>query len=70
MEGEPQLAPGDEVQCPHCQRWHEVQQLYAADTTAAYTHLYVTCAKTNGKYFVGTVGSAPRWPWRRSRSFF
>jgi hypothetical protein len=46
MEGKPQLAPGDDVQRPHCQPWHEVQQPYAADTTAAHTHLYVTPAAT------------------------
>jgi hypothetical protein len=44
MEDEPQLAPGDELQCPGCGRWHEVEQPYAGDSTFARAHLHVTFA--------------------------
>jgi hypothetical protein len=56
------LGVGVELHCPHCGSWHPATVPYAGSTTAEQTHVYVTCAQ--GRFFVGTVGSVPRWPAR------
>lgn len=59
------LRVGLEMRCARCSRsgrdvWHALEQPYADDTTAAKSHLYITCPKAGGKYFVGIVGTEPR----------
>ena len=56
------LQLGFEVHCPHCRRWHVVEQPYAMDSTAERGYLYVRCVK--GQYFVRQIGQASRWPVR------
>jgi hypothetical protein len=56
------LHRGLEVRCPHCRQWHVIEQPYADDSTAAQSHLYVTCRCD--RYFVGQVGHEGRWPVR------
>jgi hypothetical protein len=63
----PELQPGDEVLCVHCDRWHVVEQLYADAPTSAHDLLYVTCLVAPGRFVVGPIGSVPTWAWRRRR---
>lgn len=57
------LGLGVELRCPHCHRWHAVTVPHAEDSTAANNHCYVTCG--DKPYFVGILGTAPRWPARQ-----
>jgi hypothetical protein len=49
------LHPTDEVFCPHCRRWHAVEQRNTVSSTLYdQSMLYINC--DSGLYFVGSVG--------------
>ena len=49
------LRPGDELRCPHCQRWHPVRHHVGEGTPYAKLMLFFACGTR--EYFAGTAGS-------------
>lgn len=47
------LTVGAPYRCPRCHTDHVIEQPYADQSTAARTHLYITCR--GEKYFIGQV---------------
>ena len=54
----PVLHPGDELHCPHCQRWHPVGAMNKAGTE--YTRLMLFWECRGGRYYAGQIGTASR----------
>ncbi len=57
------LAPGVELRCPHCGRWHAITK-YPGTEGTAYTleMMFFECMK--GRYYAGQIGGAARFPTR------
>ena len=60
------LAPGDELHCPHCHRWHtltlNIGNIRSTDYSDAM--LFFKCSK--GSYYAGEIGGSSRFPTRRN----
>jgi hypothetical protein len=58
------LQPGVEVRCPHCHRWHAVDQRIGSGVHTEYAQamLYVVCG--GSLFYVGNVGTPSRHPAR------
>jgi hypothetical protein len=57
------LEEGDELQCPHCKRWHPVTACHTEGTDYTVRMLYWRCTK--GLYYAGQIGSTSRHPTRK-----
>jgi len=57
------LAPGHELRCPHCGRWHTITK-YPGTEGTAYTleMLFFECRK--GRYYAGQTGGSARYSTR------
>lgn len=60
------LEPGDELRCPHCQRWRAVYSHGTQGTEETMRMLYFVCQGLD--YFAGTRGFPIRHPTRRGQS--
>lgn len=56
------LQAGDELQCPHCERWHPVFTPHTDGTEATLQMLYWECGQA--RYFAGAIGTTARFPTR------
>jgi len=60
------LAPGDELHCPHCHRWHtltlNIGNIRSTDYSDAMP--FFKCSK--GSYYAGEIGGGSRFPTRRN----
>ena len=52
----------DELQCPHCRRWHPLVQQHRTGTAYTVAMLYFVCR--GGYYYSGQVGLTSRFPTR------
>jgi hypothetical protein len=60
------LAPGHEVRCPHCGRWHPIVAKHATGTDYTVRMLYWECR--GGYYYAGQIGHTARFPTRQRSS--
>jgi hypothetical protein len=62
------LRPGDELQCPHCRRWHTLTLTRSTVTSTPYADdmLFFECR--HGRYYAGQVGGSSRFETRRPQS--
>jgi hypothetical protein len=60
------LAPGDQLRCPHCHRWHPL--VFRNDVTStpyANDMLFWQCGKGSGYYYAGQLGGTSRFETKR-----
>jgi hypothetical protein len=62
--------PGDELQCPHCRRWHPLTLTTGTVTSTPYANdmLFGECKKGEGIYYAGQVDGTSRFETRRPQS--
>jgi hypothetical protein len=62
------LRPGDELQCPHCCRWHPLTLTTSTVTSTPYADdmLFWECGK--GRYYAGQIRGTSRFETRRPKS--
>jgi len=57
------IQPGDELQCPHCRRWHPLVKRHDEGTPYTVAMLYFRCR--DAWYYGGQIGLSSRFPTRR-----
>lgn len=65
MHTSPRLDPGNEIRCPHCDRWHRIARLRPDSPHPFERETLIYECPSKGVFGVGLAGHESRYPTRR-----